>query len=46
MQQGTGGRGTWKWSQVKEALIDPKTYFFLAIGFVSTIPAGALSGVS
>ncbi|PMD47908.1 MFS general substrate transporter [Hyaloscypha variabilis F] len=43
-EQGTGGRGTWKWYQVREALIDPKTYFFLAIGFVSTIPAGALSG--
>ncbi|CAI7654678.1 hypothetical protein N7533_011042 [Penicillium manginii] len=33
----------WKWSQVKEAFLDLKTYIFFTIGIFNTIPAGSLS---
>ncbi|KAJ5899885.1 hypothetical protein N7495_004629 [Penicillium taxi] len=36
----------WKWSQVKEACLDIKTYLFFAIGIANTIPAGSLSNFS
>ncbi|KAJ5989659.1 hypothetical protein N7481_004869 [Penicillium waksmanii] len=36
----------WKWSQVKEAFSDLKTYIFFIIGIFNTIPAGSLSNFS
>jgi ACS family allantoate permease-like MFS transporter len=41
--QGTGSQRTWKWSQVREAFTDVKTWIFFAIGLANTIPAGGLS---
>ncbi|KAF3385018.1 hypothetical protein F1880_001849 [Penicillium rolfsii] len=35
----------WKWSQVREALLDVKSYIFFLIGVANTIPSGALSNV-
>ncbi|OBU00655.1 hypothetical protein VE01_01284 [Pseudogymnoascus verrucosus] len=42
-RQGTGVERSWKWSQVKEAFLDVKTWIFFLLGILNTIPAGGLS---
>ncbi|KFX87987.1 hypothetical protein V490_07909 [Pseudogymnoascus sp. VKM F-3557] len=40
---GTGVERSWKWSQVKEAFLDVKTWIFFILGILNTIPSGGLS---
>ncbi|KAL5352336.1 hypothetical protein ACLOAV_002283 [Pseudogymnoascus australis] len=42
-RQGTGVERSWKWSQVKEAFCDIKTWIFFILGVLNTIPSGGLS---
>ncbi|KFY45749.1 hypothetical protein V494_00795 [Pseudogymnoascus sp. VKM F-4513 (FW-928)] len=42
-RQGTGAERSWKWSQVKEAFLDVKTWIFFILGILNTVPAGGLS---
>ncbi|CAE6519835.1 unnamed protein product [Rhizoctonia solani] len=40
--QGTESKN-WEWSQVWEVLMDPKTYLWLAMQFVTALPSGGIS---
>ncbi|WVQ66220.1 uncharacterized protein L199_004399 [Kwoniella botswanensis] len=39
-QSGGGGQSEWKWSQVKEAFLDPQIYCYFLISFLADVPNG------
>jgi hypothetical protein len=45
-EQHTSNNGTYKVSQAKEALLDPKSWLFGVFIFCTSAPSGALSNVS
>ncbi|KAG8789541.1 hypothetical protein FRC12_013390 [Ceratobasidium sp. 428] len=40
--QGTESK-TWEWSQVREVLLDPKTYLWMIMQFACALPSGGIS---
>lgn len=40
---GIADKREWKWQQVLESLIDPKTYLFFLFGFTANVPNGGTS---
>ncbi|KAK6908634.1 hypothetical protein I203_102637 [Kwoniella mangroviensis CBS 8507] len=39
-QSGGGGQSEWKWSQVKEAFLNPQIYCYFLISFLADVPNG------